>query len=196
MMSTHLSRFIGLFLMSYGLMAFIWFLSEKEQPRSTYTAEKVNLALRRTADALFKTAGDSTSRIPPAEQTADRVWLLRLEQTLQYDLLPEILQSSLDAYGITEHYEVAVLRCTDGALLLGYNWFDYAQREEIPCRGRELPTDCYNLQVRFDAAPTQSGHFPILGWVLSGLAAVGLYFIGKKWGRTAPPKSESPTESD
>ena len=188
------ARFLVLLLVSFGLMAFVWYVAEKEQAPSTYDAEKVNLALRRTADALLKIAGDSTSRIPPVEQTAERLWLLRLERSFQYDYLPELLQTSLDAYGITEHYEVAVLRCMDGALLLGYSWMDYAQRDEVPCGGRELPQDCYNLQVRFDSGPTKSGHFPVLGWVFSGMAALGMFFIGKKWARLVPSKSESAPE--
>lgn len=191
-----ISRFLGLLLVSFGLMAFVWYVSEKEQPTSNYSTEKVNLALRRTADSLLKTGGDSTSRIPPVEQTADRVWLLRLEQTFQYDFLPELLQTSLDAYGITEPYEVAVLRCDDGVLILGYNWLDFVQREKVPCGGRELPKDCYNLQVRFGTVPSKSNPFPILGWLFSGLAAMGMYFMGKKWGRAAPSKPESVSESD
>ncbi|MBK8405098.1 MAG: hypothetical protein IPL25_13750 [Saprospiraceae bacterium] len=55
------------------------------------SAEKVNLALRRTADGLLRLSGDSTSRIPAIEQAGPGVWRVRLLQAFRYEQLPAML---------------------------------------------------------------------------------------------------------
>ncbi len=111
--------------------------------------EKINLALRRTADALLRASGDSTSRIPAIEQTAVGIWRVRLEQPFDYDQLPAILQASLELHGIRRPYEVAVRRCDDETIDLGYHQLDYIQNAEVPCGGREMPEGCHFIEVKF-----------------------------------------------
>ena len=80
-----IASFTVLLLMSILLMQFVWHVSETDKIGTEFSAEKVNLALRRTADALLREAGDSTSRIPPVVQRSDHTWLIRLEHTFNYD---------------------------------------------------------------------------------------------------------------
>lgn len=183
-----LALFVGLLMMSALLMQFVWQVSEPDRGGAALSAEKVNLALRRTADALLKEMGDSTSQIPPVEQIDAHIWLIRLEHTFDYDKLPSILQASLDLHGIVRNYDVAVLRCADGVLQLGYNFEDFAQNNSATCQGRDLPTDCYNLQVTFASGGKNSG-LPLAGWFFSGLLAVALFALGLKWRR--PPQQEA-----
>lgn len=178
-----IATFSALLLMSILLMQFVWHVSEADKKDEDFSAEKINLALRRTADALLREEGDSTSRIPPVEQIGDRVWLLRLERSFQYDRLPELLQSSLQVHGITRNYDVAVLRCVDGTLQLGYNFADIIGNKDAPCQGRELPPDCYNLQVTFAPASLPFNGMPLAGWFFSAVLAIILYRVGRK---TAP----------
>ncbi len=176
-----IAAFLSLLLLSILLMQFVWRIAEPAKKEVALPAEKVNLALRRTADALLRETGDSTSRIPPVEQITPLIWLVRLQHTFNYDGLPALLQSSFDVYGIARNYDVAVLRCEDGTLQVGYNFQDFSQNNAAPCRGRELPADCYNLQLTFSAGDEKPSRLPLTGWLLSGLTSIALYFLGRKW---------------
>lgn len=112
---------------------------------------RINLALRRTADALLRASGDSTSRIPAVEQIGEEVWRVMLEQPFDYERLPALLQASLDRYGISQSYEVAVRRCADATIDLGYHQLDFLQDDFVPCAGREISEGCHYIEVTFAA---------------------------------------------
>jgi hypothetical protein len=173
-------------------MQFAWHSSATRQGADALPSEKVNLALRRTAHHLLLAAGDSSSYIPPVEQTGPNTWLVRLERPFRYADLPGILQASLDLHGITTPYDAALLRCMDGALLLGYNAEDYAADPNVPCGTRELPSDCHNLQITLGQAPGTHAQFPLAGWFFSAALAAILYALNAKRPRqaaNAPPQS-------
>lgn len=155
-------------------LALMQFLQSPQKPPS----EKINLALRRTAHHLLTAAGDSTSRIPPVQQTEPGTWLIRLEHTFDYNRLPVLLQESFDRHGIHRPYDVAVLRCLDNELQLGYNALDYARDSTVPCGGRDMDADCYNLQVTFAYTPPKQGLLWTL--LLSSMALAGAWFFLKK----------------
>ena len=77
--------------------------------------------------------------------------------SLLFVTLPTILQESFDVHNIHANYDVAVLRCTDGELQLGYNFLDFSKDSTVPCGGRELEEACYNLQVTFPGTIGRNG---------------------------------------
>lgn len=163
---------------------------------SGHFSEKINLALRRTAHYLLVESGDTTSRIPPVEQTDSSTWLVRLERPFDYERLPALLQASFEVYDIRDNYDVAVLDCTSGELQLGYNFQDYAKNNEMPCGGRERARGCYNLQVIFLGKESKQVQNP-LWWVLAwGCLLVGISMAAWQWSfrrKETPgsPKTES-----
>jgi len=168
-------------------LALMQFLQSPQKPPS----EKINLALRRTAHHLLAAAGDRTSRIPPVQQVETGTWIIRLEHAFDYNRLPSLLQESFDRHGIHQPYDVAVLRCLDDELQLGYNAQDYARDTTVPCGGRDMNAECYNLQVTFaDAIP----RFGLL-WtlLLGGLTLAGALFFLKK--RRTAPVAAAPVET-
>lgn len=173
--------FLALLLGSGLLMQFVWQVSEPAPSPAAYSAEKVNLALRRTAHLLLKESGDSTTRIPPVSQTGDHTWLVPLNRSFSYDALPAILHTSFELHQIATPYNVGILRCDDGQLLLGYHFADHIQNNDVTCGGRELPPDCYQLQVTFLTETPASRPMPVTGWLISAVLAVTLFGIGKKW---------------
>ena len=74
-------------------------------------ADAVNLALRRTAHHLLRTAGDSTSRILPVQQPGPQTFQIQLSHAFDYDQLPGLLQKSFRVYRVAGSYRVAVLDC-------------------------------------------------------------------------------------
>jgi hypothetical protein len=160
--------------------------------------DKINLALRRTAHLLLQESGDSTSRIPPVERLHDNVWVVRMERRIDYDKLPKTLQESLALHGYSGDYDVALLRCADDELLLGYSFQDFAaDNQNIPCQGREMLSECYNLQLTLTATAPRAEQFPLVGWLISGLLATALFALWRsRPGRSNqnPARSQSPAE--
>lgn len=159
-------------------------------------SDNINLALRRTADGLLRLSGDSTSRIPAIEKYSPNIWRVRLEQPFDYDQLPAMLQSSLDLYGIREPYQVAVRRCEDDIIDLGYHQQDVNNTNPVACGGRDMPEGCHFIEVAFvnSAAGTS---FPIGKTMLAVLLLGGMagywYFSRKK---TAPAGPEATVDTD
>ncbi|WP_421796006.1 winged helix-turn-helix domain-containing protein [Haliscomenobacter sp.] len=132
-----------------ALPLLVWLLSAAsvEAPKGL-SPEKVNLALRRTADRLLRQSGDHTSRIPAIEQVGTNVWRVSLEQPFRYEELPATLQASLDLYGIRQTYDVALRRCVSAIIDLGYHQSD-VRKDTVPCMGREMPTGCHFIEISF-----------------------------------------------
>ena len=144
------------FVRSLSCLSLLLFISVVEMlaadingPGLAESAERINLALRRVADGLLRAAGDSTSRIPPVKQISANHWRVQLQQDFSYDSLPYLLQSSLDQYGIREAYEVAIRRCDDATIDLGFHQQDFLQDSTVPCSGREPPPGCHYMEVTF-----------------------------------------------
>jgi hypothetical protein len=134
-----------------------WLLpSTSQEPTEVFSPEKINLALRRTADGLLRASGDSTSRIPAIEEAYPGVWRVRLEQPFSYEALPALLQASLELHGIRRPYEVSLRRCSDATIELGYHQLDYLQNNNVPCGGREMPEGCHFIEIKFAENDTKS----------------------------------------
>ncbi|GAB3264231.1 hypothetical protein GCM10027347_31150 [Larkinella harenae] len=164
-----ISRLIALAAVLLTALLFIQFNRSAPAPAQDVNQrflDNVNLALRRTAHHLLKTAGDSTSRIAPVQQPDATTFRIRLNHAFDYSQLPSLLHHSLLLYGIEKPYEVAVLNCTDGSIQLGYTVLDVTKNEEVPCRGREQAKGCFDLQVRF-SAPERSTPTTAVWWLLA-----------------------------
>lgn len=174
-----------------------WLLPVSSQKnQGDFSPEKVNLAMRRTADALLRASGDSTSRIPAIEQPAIGIWRVRLEQPFDYDQLPALLQASLDMHGIRRTYEVAVRRCDDETIELGYHQLDYIQSADVPCGGRAMPDGCHFIEVKFLEKDGKTWYSidktAILLLVLGGLG--GFWLSRRK--KAVPASTEIADETD
>ena len=159
-----------------------------------YRAEKVNLALRRTAHHLLRLAGDSTSRIPPVEQPNDRTFRVAFSRAFNYDSLPTLLQESLRIHQVNGSYDVAVLDCARGELQLGYSLTDLLAGSPIPCKGRSMAAGCYVLQLTIH--PVAPAPQPAMPWSLVALAGLcsGIAFIAwRRSARVVGPTGQSST---
>lgn len=113
-------------------------------------AEKVNLALRRTAHHLLTANGDSLSIIPAVQQPDANTFSIRVNQLFDYDKLPQLLQQSLDMQKIQRPYNVTIINCETGQLQLGYNFADLNQKRGVPCAGRKQKPGYYDIRVTFE----------------------------------------------
>ncbi len=158
--------------------AFLYF------PGSAPDEDQVNLALRKAADRMLRASGDSTSRIPAFERLEGNTWTVRIESGFSYKDWPSALQSSLDQHGIRNSYRVAVRRCLDNFIDLGYQQADLADSLPVPCSGRESPEGCHYLEVVFqenNTVPGVSALVLILLALLAALAPVRVRASDTRW---------------
>ena len=143
----------------------------------------MGLSAYRTADGLLRQSGDSTSRIPAIEQSGAGVWRVKLEQPFVYEQLPALLQASLDQYGIRMPYEVAVRRCFDATIDLGYHQVGFLENNAVPCGGPIMPEGCHYIEIVFlenDEKKSFLGNtIGILLLFLGGLAGIWFFFRQK-----------------
>jgi DNA-binding winged helix-turn-helix (wHTH) protein len=158
---------------------------------SVQFAEKVNLALRRTAHHLLVENGDSLSKIPAIQQQDVNTFNVRVDRLFDYDKLPQLLQESFAQHDIVRPYTVSILNCESGEIQLGYSVKDLTSKKGVPCAGRKQEPGCYNIQVNF-SPETQQASTGNNWWVLPiGSLLAGLGFIVWKRGK----KERSPDES-
>lgn len=142
--------------------------------------DKINLALRRTADKLLRSAGDNHSRIPAIKQISESGWRVYLEHPFSYDTLPTLLQSSLDMYGIDQTYEVVIRQCESATIDLGYHQRDFLQDSLVPCGGRIAPEGCHYMDVTFLTSDQSKASWARVGALL---CLIFLVAIGGWWYR-------------
>ncbi|MCC6410495.1 MAG: winged helix-turn-helix domain-containing protein [Saprospiraceae bacterium] len=174
-----------------------WLLpGDADKGEGVFSHEKVNLALRRTADGLLRISGDSTSRIPAIEHAGGDTWRVRLEQPFGYEELPALLQSSFDLYGIRRPYEVMVRRCDDATIDLGFHQKDFLQNKEVPCGGRDLPAACRFIEITFlengGGTSFLAGKIGLSMLFLAGLA--GIWFFRRQKSVPVTPASTGETD--
>jgi DNA-binding winged helix-turn-helix (wHTH) protein len=172
--------FFILFL-SLSMLSFDRLIGFAGNSKSKNFAEKVNLALRRTAHRLLKSSGDSTSQIEPIRVIDKSTFMVRLNKNFNYDNLPKLLEESFKLHQIEDNYDVSVLNCKDGELELGYNYLDFKKDKDVACGGRKQDKNCYDLKVTFTEKPVQSTSkslwlIPLWGLFLGGF----IYWKRKK----------------
>ncbi|MCE7040660.1 winged helix-turn-helix domain-containing protein, partial [Dyadobacter sp. CY312] len=177
----------------YGLIFLLMFFTHNVSGNneSVQFAEKVNLALRRTAHHLLIENGDSLSKIPAIQQQDINTFNVRVDHLFDYDKLPQLLQESFEQHGIVRPYTVSILNCESGEIQLGYSFQDLNSKEGVPCAGRKQEPGCYNIKVNFSSEP-QKASTANNWWVLPiGSLLAGLGFIVWKRGQ----KVHNPVET-
>ncbi len=187
-----LNSFRGLFFCL--VQVFLWQVHLQGQTVQGPDADKVNLALRKTADALLRLSGDSTSRIPVIEQPRQGIWRVRLNQAFRYEQLPFLLQESLDQYQISQSYEVSIRRCEDAAIELGYHQWDLTKKAPIPCTGRDLPESCRYIEIHFLNSEATSTNWMLMA---SGVlfALISIFGLWQLFLRRTKPTSVQASDS-
>lgn len=187
---------LSLMVLAVFILSAVWW-PEAKRSETQLVPTRVNLALRETGDRLLDLAGDSTSTISPVRRKDEHTWLLRLEQRFNYDSLPQILRRALSRQAIRMDYNVAVLRCKDNELILGYSASGFELDGEAPCGGRELAANCLNIEVSFldkvipQPNPWKTGFLVLSGFLF--LTALGTVLYRRE---TAPISVDQLEEND
>ncbi len=114
-------------------------------------AVRTKVVLRAVGNDLLLSQNDTTSLVLPVKQISENKYLLSFENSFLFD--PAALYAAMDLHStkaaLPSHYNVEVLRCSDGEVGYSYLLTGDADRDIISCEGRILPENCYTIQFTY-----------------------------------------------
>jgi hypothetical protein len=137
-------------------------------PATDEATEK--LVIRQIGHQLLLQAGDSSSRILPVEERANREYLIRFAAPFTFltDTLVATVRRVVAANGLPSSYLVEVIRCTPSAeVIFGFKINKDRARDIVPCGGRRQEKSCYNIRIRFTET-NAAGMDPFSSGLLAG----------------------------
>lgn len=108
----------------------------------------IKVALRMIGHEVLLSSGDSISRVLAIEKEADR-FKIHFESSFHFypeDIVETIKRITTDSK-LTRNYIVEIEKCGTDEVVYSYEVGDFVKTELIPCRGRKLPRDCYELYM-------------------------------------------------
>ncbi|MGN6421653.1 MAG: winged helix-turn-helix domain-containing protein [Pseudobacter sp.] len=166
------------------------------QPVADRATEK--LVIRQIGHQLLLQAGDSSSRILPVEERANREYLLRFSAPFTFlsDTLVETVRRVVEANGLPSNYRVEVIQNTPSPeVIYGFQIYKDSIRNIIPCLGRRQEMGFYNLLIMFTETEV-AGIDPFSSGVLTGsIVAIlaGILFGALYLGRRTKNKTGTPS---
>jgi len=104
----------------------------------------IEVSLRLIGHQLLLKAGDSTSRVLPVRKIDDSYLLtFQSELSIKPDRLVSLMDSVVRENELAMTYLVEVLECEKREVVYSFEMGHADRVDIIPCRGRDLPEDCY-----------------------------------------------------
>lgn len=125
----------------------------------------VKIAVREAAHQLLITQNDTVSLINPITVIEPQLYLLSFQDSLSFkpnDLVTAI-SSSFEKSRLSHNYRVEVLEVNNGAVAYSYEMNESEALTIIPCAGRLLPYNSYQIKVLF----LQESNTNLLLWILA-----------------------------
>lgn len=135
---------IGVLLISsLGLMGATGLLNNQAPG---WKPEAVNLALRQVAHQLYSLCGNQTARIEAVEQKDELTFSIKVDEYIDYDQLPKIMDQAMKDFNLPNAYGVAIKNCDEDIIELGYTYIAL-ERDEVACQGRDHDFDCSRIEL-------------------------------------------------
>ena len=128
----------------------IWSFSDPETNKEPFS-EKVKVVLREVGNQLLLSNKDSVSLILPVKELASNKYQISFEEQLSFkpNILVDIVKNAFEKASFSENYIVEVLQCSDHEVAYSYQIRNESEKDIIPCSGRFLPKNCYQIEVLF-----------------------------------------------
>lgn len=154
------------------------------------SSEFVNVALRDSGNKLLLYNNDSTSLVLPILKLDENKYELSFEKKLfiEPDSLVNIINHSFEITDLSRNYIVEVINCETKEVVYSYQIRKDKEEHIIPCLGRNLPLQCYKIQVLFaqNASLANTNIF----YVILTLGLLGMVLILIKKRKEKPDPSE------
>jgi hypothetical protein len=128
------------------------------------------LVIRQIGHQLLLQAGDSSSRILPVEERANRDYLIRFAAPFTFvpDTLVATVRRVVAANGLPSSYLVEVIHCAPSSeVSYGFQIYKDSARNIVSCLGRRQEKACYNIRIRFTETEA-AGMDPFSSGLLAG----------------------------
>lgn len=165
------------------LVLFIWLLTSTSEKKAEFN-EIVKVSLREVGNQLLLSQQDSTSLILPVIEVGKSKYKLAFEKELSIepDSIVTFVQNSFEKANLPSNYRVEVLQCADEEVAYSYDFVRTEVNSIIPCKGRNLPESCYEVEVRFTEKVASFFNKPLflLTLILIGFASFEFFVFRKK----------------
>ena len=164
----------------FGILSFM--LVSFQNPSVNYNfTETVKVALKDAGNKLLLANNDSTSLILPVVRLNENRYKLEFQNKLSItpDSLVSIVNESLKTANLPKRYIVEVVNCISEEVSYSFQITGVKEQNIVPCIGRNLPTDCYTIQILFlenESIFTQKIFYLILAVLLIGLVGFILFY--------------------
>lgn len=113
--------------------------------------EVVKVAMRNAGNQLLLSHKDSTSLILPIIEVEKNRYQLSFEShiSIDPDNLTNSISSSFENSNLPSNYIVEVINCNNKQVSYSYFIGAYQENNIVPCIGRNLPVNCYKINVLF-----------------------------------------------
>ncbi|MEZ4857671.1 MAG: winged helix-turn-helix domain-containing protein [Flavobacteriaceae bacterium] len=142
----------------YFLLVSIFCLSAVAWTQEEVFSERAKVALRVVGNELLLASQDSSSLVLPVVERTPFLYELSFEKP--FTILPDSIQTLVSRTFLKAHlpsyYRVSLLLCDSGEVAYSYEMMGTPEKSLLPCNGRQLPKDCYVLNVRFLPTETQA----------------------------------------
>lgn len=134
----------------------------------------IKVVLRDAGDKLLKYDKDSTSLILPIRKLDSQTYQLTFQKKLSIepDSLVNSFKNSLLLSDIKQDYLVEVRTCNSQEVSYSYQITKNDESTIIPCLGRNLPLDCYMINIQFLEYPGD-----LVSWQNTVLLLVFLFVL-------------------
>lgn len=172
---------------------FITLFGCAEDTPQNHFSETVKIALRDVGNALLLANNDSTSLIPPITKLNENRYQLVFKNklTITPDSLISFVNKSLKLANLPKRYIVEVINCNTEEVSYSFQINGTKEQNIVPCIGRNLPMDCYTIQILFlenEFISSRKVRYLILAVLL--LSVVSLLLFYKKRNKKASLKEE------
>ncbi|MDO6596067.1 winged helix-turn-helix domain-containing protein [Oceanihabitans sp. 2_MG-2023] len=137
---------------SFGLLLFFISVISCNTKKKDNFSETVKVSLREVGHHLLLANQDSTTLVKPVIALSENKFQVTFENTIaiQPDSLVAIIKNSFERAKLPQHYITEVTLCNNQEVAYSYIMNYNAENNIIPCKGRELHKECYQVTVQFE----------------------------------------------
>lgn len=157
---------------------FSWkFIDRPEDLSDDLSSPHLQVSLRNIGHQVLLSVGDSTTRVLPIKKLDANTLLIQFENqlALQPDTLAGIVQINMSEGHFPKEYFVNVLSCFTKEVVYAFEIYEDKEQNLIPCLGRALPKDCYDIKITFPTKKTTVVKY--LPLTVSFMALVFSFFL-------------------
>ncbi len=174
------------------LIFILFFLSgiliNHAQEETQYIPEKIKISLRQLGNELLLSNQDSVSRILPITKINDQEYRLSFQENLfiDPDVLTEKSKRLISNSAVWKDHIIEVIECRSSEVVYSYQISGVQEQNIVPCIGRKIPKNCYEIRVIFPKAQLVSPNnadansTPVL-WILIGIGLLFAILLGIKY---------------